>query len=136
MSLHFHHIGVACRDLDAETLRLATLGYAVEGPDFTDPTQGVRGRFLSGGGPRLELLAPLAAEGFLTPWLRVGVKMYHLAYETSDFDSDFAQLRGQGAKVVVRPVPAVAFDAKRIAFLMLPNMMLTELIATTEPTAQ
>jgi methylmalonyl-CoA/ethylmalonyl-CoA epimerase len=127
MNLAFHHVGVACRNLDSETRRLAALGYAPEGADFTDPVQGVTGRFLVGGGPRLELLVPLV-EGHLSPWLKAGVKLYHLAYETPDFEGGIGRLRGSGAKVVVPPVPSVAFAGRRIAFLMLPNMLLTELI--------
>jgi methylmalonyl-CoA/ethylmalonyl-CoA epimerase len=88
----------------------------------------VSGRFLAGGGPRLELLIPLTSEGHLTPWLKSGVKLYHWAHETSDFEVELGRLRGEGAKVVVAPVPAVAFGGRRIAFLMLPNMLLTELI--------
>ena len=130
MSLHFHHIGVACRNLDAETARFAALGYRPEGSDFTDPTQGVSGRFLMGGGPRLELLSSLSAEGVLAPWLKAEVKLYHLAYETPAFDDEISRLQGQGAKVVVQPVPAVAYGGRRIAFLMVPNLLLIELIAT------
>ncbi|MFO1487496.1 MAG: VOC family protein [Verrucomicrobiota bacterium] len=129
MNSNFHHIGVACRDLESETRRFAALGYTVEGPDFTDPIQGVSGRFLVGGGPRLELLIPLSTEGVLAPWLKTGAKLYHLAYLVPDFDGEMTRLRGQGAKVVVPPVPAVAFANRRITFLMLPNMMLVELIA-------
>ena len=129
MKQQFHHLGVACQDLDKEATRLAPLGYAPEGEDFVDPVQGVSGRFLAGGGPRLELLAPLAASGFLTPWLASGVKLYHLAYETPSLDEEIARFRTQGAKLVVRPVPAVAFGGRPIAFLMLPNLLLVELIA-------
>ena len=131
MNLHFHHIGLACRDLDSETRRLSALGYAVEGPDFSDPTQGVSGRFLVAGGPRLELLVPLGQQGTLTPWLKSGVKLYHLAYETPDIEAGLVHLRSQGAKVLVPPVPAVAFGGRQIAFLMLPNMLLVEIIAST-----
>jgi methylmalonyl-CoA/ethylmalonyl-CoA epimerase len=130
VNLQFHHIGVACLDLESETLRLAALGYAIEGEDFSDPIQGVRGRFLNGGGPRLELLSPLSEAGVLTPWLKGGVKLYHLAYLTTDLDGELARMRSAGAKAVVRPVPAVAFEKRRIAFLMMPNMLLTELIET------
>ena len=129
MNEHFHHIGVACRDLESETRRFTMLGYTQEGADFTDPIQGVSGRFLVGGGPRLELLIPLSTEGVLAPWLKTGAKMYHLAYQVPDFDGEMARLRGQGAKTVVQPVPAVAFGGRHITFLMLPNMMLVELIA-------
>jgi methylmalonyl-CoA/ethylmalonyl-CoA epimerase len=131
MKLSFHHIGVACHDLDLETRRLAVLGYAPEGPDFTDPIQGVSGRFLSGGGPRLELLTALGDGGVLTPWLNSGVKLYHLGYETTDLTGSLAHLKTERARVMVQPVEAVAFEKRKIAFLMLPNMLLTELISTT-----
>lgn len=129
MNATFHHIGVACRDLDSETKRFSVLGYQPEGADFTDPIQGVSGRFLIGGGPRLELLIPLSTEGCLAPWLKTGAKLYHLAYLTPDFSNEISRLRTQGAKTVVQPVPAVAFGGSQITFLMLPNMMLVELIA-------
>ncbi len=129
MNASFHHIGVACRNLDSEARRFAALGYIQEGVDFTDPIQGVSGRFLIGGGPRLELLIPHSADGCLAPWLKTGAKLYHLAYVVSDFDGEITRLRNEGAKTVVQPVPAVAFEGRHITFLMLPNMMLVELIA-------
>lgn len=131
----FHHVGVACRDLDLEASRFALLGYRREGPDFEDPIQGVRGRFLIGGGPRMELLVSTGPGGVLAPWLKTGQKMYHLAYEVSDIVSACAALAGAGAKTVVPPVPAVAFGGRRISFLMLPNMLLVELIEAGPPPA-
>jgi methylmalonyl-CoA/ethylmalonyl-CoA epimerase len=126
--MNFHHIGVACRDLGAEMRWFTTLGYQPEGPDFTDPVQGISGRFLTGGGPRLELLAPLSETGVLAPWLKSGVKLYHLAYQTENLDAEIERLRADGAKVIVAPVPAVAYDGRKIAFLALRNSLLTELI--------
>ena len=75
--LSFHHIGVACKDLGMETDKLKILGYAREGDDFIDPIQGVKGRFLSGQMPRLELLVPLYPDSVLSPWLESSSKMYH-----------------------------------------------------------
>jgi catechol 2,3-dioxygenase-like lactoylglutathione lyase family enzyme len=129
--LRFHHVGVACTDIRAEAARLALLGYTVEGDEFSDETQGVRGLFMAGQSPRLELLEPLtnAPAGVLTPWLKHDVKLYHLAYMVRDLANTIGHLRGQGAKLVVRAVPAAAFDGRQIAFLMLRNRMLIELIA-------
>lgn len=132
MKTTFHHIGVACRDLDSETRRFASLGYAAESPDFTDSVQGVTGRFLIGGGPRMELLKSLPGRGILTPWLKTGVKLYHLAYETENITAAINHYRRDGAKLMVDPVPAVAFSGNLIAFLMLPNMLLIELIENTK----
>lgn len=128
--LEFHHVGVACSDIDTEVGKFAWLGYRAEGPRFTDVRQGVRGLFLAGQTPRLELLEPIdGVPGVLTPWLRSGIKLYHLAYETVDLDAAIARLRQEGAKLVVGAVEAVAFGGRRIAFVMLPNQMLIELIA-------
>lgn len=124
----FHHVGVACRDLDAEQAKFALLGYVREGEDFSDPVQGVSGRFLVGGGPRVELLVGISDTSVLTPWLRTGQKMYHLAYLVRDMASAIRRLESQRAKIAVAPVPAAAFAGRKIAFLLLPNLLLIELI--------
>ena len=128
MSLEFHHIGVACRNLDLEANRLADLGYRLEGSDFSDEVQGVTRRFLVGGGPRLELLVSNPSRSILEPWLRTGAKFYHLAYETTAFADELRRLRVGGAKTVVSPVASIAFAGRKIAFLLLPTMVLVELI--------
>lgn len=126
----FHHIGVACRNLDAEQKIFGLLGYVVEGGDFEDPIQGVRGRFLNGGGPRIELLTALTPDSnnVLKDWLGRGAKMYHLAYMVDNIGKVTSHLVASGAKVIVPPVPAVAFQNSNISFLMLRNMLLIELI--------
>jgi len=127
-SLVFHHVGVISANIEQETSQLASLGYQPEGEPFVDPVQGVRGLFLAGQSPRLELLCPLAREGVLAPWIRSKNKLYHLAYQTVQLSQSIAELRQNGAKVVVDPVPAVAFSGGLIAFVMLRNMLLVELI--------
>jgi methylmalonyl-CoA/ethylmalonyl-CoA epimerase len=102
----------------------------LQGEIFIDETQGVQGAFLVGGGPRLEVLRPLHEQGVLSPWLKTGTKLYHLAYAVGDqLRTELTKLRAQGAKVVVSPVAAVAFGGAEICFLMMPNMLLVELIA-------
>jgi methylmalonyl-CoA/ethylmalonyl-CoA epimerase len=130
MQLTFHHIGVACRDLDAETQTYSLLGYSPESDDFVDERQGIRGRFLVGPGPRLELLVGLPGSAVLEPWLRKGVKYYHEAFLVDDLRAGVERLCEQGGKVVVEPVPAVAFGGREIAFVMLRNVTLVELISS------
>ena len=125
----FHHIGVACRDLAGEAQSYAALGYAPEGASFEDPVQRIRGQFLvAEGQPRLELLVNAGDSGPLDPWLEKGIKLYHFAYEVSDLEAAIDELRGHRGRVVIPPVPAVAFDMRRIAFLMQANGALTEFI--------
>jgi methylmalonyl-CoA/ethylmalonyl-CoA epimerase len=126
--LDFHHFGVACRDLDRESRSYSMLGYVAEGEDFEDPGQGVRGRFLVGGGPRLELLVSLPGRDVLEPWLASGHRIYHQAFTTRDLEAAHRALRDAGGRTVVAPVPAAAFEGRRICFVMLRTMSLVELI--------
>ena len=132
IDLAFHHVGVACTDIDAEAKLFAALGYVAEGAKFEDPVQGVRGRFMAGQSPRVELLQPLgtAPAGVLAPWLTHDIKLYHLAYVVPDLAPAIETLRMRGGKLVVAPVPAVAFGGRKIAFLMLPNRLLVDLISS------
>jgi methylmalonyl-CoA/ethylmalonyl-CoA epimerase len=132
--LAFHHLGVACRSLDAEARALAALGYEQEGDEFVDTVQGIRGRFLVGPGPRLEILVALGESQVLAPWLSTGVKIYHQAFEAEGFEAAIQQLAAQRGKVMTGPVPAVAFGGRRICFVMMPNLMLIELIEGRPPT--
>ena len=126
--LEFHHVGVACASIASEAERLAILGYRQEGEVFVDPRQGVRGIFVGGQHPRLELLEPYGESGTLSPWIAAGVKLYHLAYLTGDLHASVERLRAQRGKVVSPPAPAVAFEGREIAFVMLPNRLLVELV--------
>jgi methylmalonyl-CoA/ethylmalonyl-CoA epimerase len=90
----------------------------------------VEGLFCEGGGPCLELLAPLPGSTVLDPWLRGPAKLYHLAYEVDDLESSLTALRAGGARVVRPPVPSVAFAGRPIAFVMLPNRLLVEYIGS------
>jgi methylmalonyl-CoA/ethylmalonyl-CoA epimerase len=124
----FHHIGLACRDIEKEAKALRLLGYEIEGQHFTDPLQKIHGCFLVGPGPRMELLAPVDESSPIVSWLNRDVKMYHQAYEVEAIVPALAVLSAQHAVVVSRAKPAVAFGRRKVAFLMLPNNLLVEMI--------
>jgi methylmalonyl-CoA/ethylmalonyl-CoA epimerase len=127
--LTFHHLGVATQSLDAGVAALRALGYEAAGKPFTDTSQGVRGLFLVGPGPQLELLEQLPGSHVLDSWLKRGVRIYHQGFLSDELDADLRQLQERGALVVSRPTPAVAFEGRQICFLMLRDEMMVELIA-------
>lgn len=127
-NLRFHHLGLATRAIEIEAAELRHLGYRPEGPAFVDVLQGIRGQFMVGPGPRIEVLAPTDGSPVLEPWLAKGIKLYHQAFEVADLDSELARHKAAGAMVVVQPTAAVAFGGRRIAFAMLPSLLLIELI--------
>jgi methylmalonyl-CoA/ethylmalonyl-CoA epimerase len=128
----FHHLGVACRDLEQEAPYWLSLGYVTEGADFEDPIQRVRGRFLVGPGPRLELLQGVGDDSPIAGLLKRQIKLYHQAFETPMFDLAVRTLEESGARLTAPPAPAVAFGGRRIAFLFLPNGNILELVETLE----
>ncbi|WP_339862179.1 MULTISPECIES: VOC family protein [Alphaproteobacteria] len=125
---HFHHLGYAVASVSNELAYFQQLGYRQEGKQFSDPTQGIKGCFITGGGPRIELLENLQGFDTLTPWLRNGIKFYHTAYEVPDIHQAIAETVRQKAKIITSPVPAVAFNQRLIAFVMLRNRLLVEFI--------
>ena len=125
----FHHVGVACDDLDHEESAFAALGYVRERADVVDRVAGVQARFLVGAGPRIELVRNLAGQNILSELLKRGIKFYHLAYEVDDIEAATEQLGGIGGKRVVEPLPAIGFGMRSICFCVLPNTMLVELIS-------
>ena len=128
LGCRFHHLGVACRDLAQEARTWLSLGYRADSEIFEDPIQSVRGQFLAGPGPKLELLASLTPDGPVAQMVRRGIKIYHQGFETAGFDAAIIVLRGANFKLVKGPVPSVAFATRRIAFFLMPNMSLIEII--------
>jgi methylmalonyl-CoA/ethylmalonyl-CoA epimerase len=132
----FHHLGVACESIAAEIANWELLGYHSDGAPFVDEEQGIRGLFMVGGGPRIELLEAISGSSTLTPWIKRRVKLYHMGYLVDSFDAVMETLIADGATVARSPMISLFFGA-RIVFLMMPNMALIELVDTqrNRPTA-
>jgi methylmalonyl-CoA/ethylmalonyl-CoA epimerase len=127
--LVFHHIGIACRDIDKTREFYLGLGYTAS-PIVDDPLQHVRICFLDKeGAPRLELLQPLDDQSPVARTLATaGVTPYHFCYEVRNIDEAIAALRTKRFLLVSGPVPACALCDRRIAFLYNKNNGLIELV--------
>lgn len=130
-------MGVACNAeafaRGTERQNLDLLGYYPEGEEWLDEKLGMRGQFMVGGSggagaPRVELVAPYGEQSPVKSWLRQGVKLYHLGFIAADLPAEIERLRAQRAKLMFPPTPAVAFGNRRVAFVMLPNFLLVEII--------
>ena len=124
----FHHLGVAAPKLAREVATWRAIGYAEEGDPFEDPSQGVRGVFLTGRGPRLEILEPLPGSAVLDDWIGRGIRIYHQAFEVPRIEVALKAVLELGARIQRPPVPAVAFGGRLISFVMQRNMNLIEFI--------
>ncbi len=114
------HVGVAVPSLPPTTELLSNLfGYRVVSGPFDDPIQKVSVNFLATAKTdvaEIELIAPLTEDSPIRSMLaKDGGGAYHLCFETSDIDKALEHAVKNGCMVVAKPVPAVAFEGRRIA---------------------
>ncbi len=119
--------------LEATTESLTALfGYRVVSGPFDDPIQKVKVSFLSQCGTdiaEIELITPLSEDSPVQSMLKKGGGgAYHLCFETSDIEAAVEHAKNSGCLIVSPPVPAVAFQGRRIAWIFTRSRQLFELV--------
>lgn len=126
------HIGYAVKKIDRAIDAFQKLGYKFDGI-VDDIDRNVKLAFGIKDGYRIELVSPLDKknESPVDPYLSntVGTP-YHICYESEAFEEDLENLKIQGYKVVIDPQPAVAFDGRRVVFMMNIGFGLMEIVET------
>jgi methylmalonyl-CoA/ethylmalonyl-CoA epimerase len=130
--MRFHHVGYAVKDIRSyldEFLVPMFSPVSVTEP-VSDPVQQVTVCFAEmPGGTVIELVEPLGDKNPVRSIIgssRGGV--YHLCYEVDDLDRELERFRGKGCLPLGKPVPATAFDGRRIVFLLTPERDLIEFV--------
>lgn len=125
----FHHIGIACNDIDATANAYESCGYKMGGVIF-DPLQNVKICFLSSPtNPMIELLAPVDEESPIVQILdKNGTMPYHICYSVADIRDAIKRLKRQRFLLVSSAKPACALNNKEVAFLYHKDVGLIELL--------
>jgi methylmalonyl-CoA/ethylmalonyl-CoA epimerase len=131
------HVGVAVASLGPTTETLSNLfGYRVISGPFDDPIQKVSVNFLTTGptdSVEIELIAPLTEDSPIRSMLaKNGGGSYHFCFETSDIDKALEHAVKNGCMIVSKPVPAVAFQGRRIAWIYTSSRQLFELVEASK----
>lgn len=124
------HIGIVVGSLDsAAAYYTSAFGLRpVRGP-IVDPLQDVELQFLEDDrGARVELIRPLSDGSPAARALKQGGGLNHICYLVDDLESSIQALVAKGAKVVREPLPAVAFDGRRVTFLYTRERELIEFV--------
>lgn len=124
------HIGYAVKRIDRAITAFQKLGYEFE-PVIDDTDRNVKLAFGSKDSYRIELVAPLdkKLESPVDQYLSNAVGTpYHICYESESLDAEIEELKTQGYKVVIEPRPAVAFDGRRVVFMMNIGFGLMEIV--------
>ena len=113
------HVGVAVRSID-DTLENAN--------KVTDPIQRVHVAFMKLHNVVIELVEPVDGDSPVTRYLDNGQTFYHLCYRVPDIESAIKAARKHGFYCIAKPVPAVAFENRKIAWLYSRTYGLFELV--------
>lgn len=132
--LAFHHVGVVTPDIDASAALYRVLGYAISAT-FHNPVQSAAIALCSRPGePLVELIAPADPSSPAAGWLRrLRAGAYHTCYEVADLPAAVRRLRDLNFVALSEPVPAVAFEGRRVVFLWSDHMGLVELVEQAAP---
>lgn len=129
--LTIDHIGYAVKRIDRAIETFRWLGFSFDEEITEDVSRNIRIAFGVRDGYRIELVCPLnkktdsPVDSYLS---KVGSTPYHICYASDDFDEDIEILKKKGFKVVLEPAEAVAFEGKRVVFLMDLGLGLMEIV--------
>ncbi len=129
--LRLHHVGIVVEAIEADRVfYVEQLGYKERTGIIHDPAQTAFVQFfrLPGADHYLELVAPDSPQSLLAKASRKGMPLNHLCYAARDIDQALASFRNGSAFVAQEPVPAVAFDLRRIAWVVSRNGLKIELV--------
>ena len=129
--MKLHHVGIVVDNIDGHRPQYCRFfGLEPVSEVVTDNTQRVNVQFLAspGGETSLELIEPLEGESPVRRALEKGTTLNHLCFEVADVDRSVSRAEQDGAVCIRRPVPAAAFDGRRIAFVFYRGIGLIEFV--------
>lgn len=84
--------------------------------------------------PQIELIEPAGEDSPVRSFLSKGGGLHHLCYEVRNLEAQLELSRSQGGKLVRAPMPAVAFDGRRIAWVYAKEKLLIEFLESVKQT--
>ena len=103
-----HHVGLVVASISA---------VAPDNEIFFDPIQKVKVSFISIQGMPVELIEPQGEESPVMQSLRKGTKLVHFCYEVDNLKAAIVLCTQDGFRYIAKPVPAVAFNQRHIAWV-------------------
>lgn len=131
-----HHVGFVVKSIEASMPGfLESMHGTWDQKIFHDPIQSVKVAFLSTPGTdvQIELVEPAGDRNPVAAFLAKGGGIHHVCYEVEDCATALASMRTRRAFIVKRPQPAVAFNGRRIAWVLTAERLLVEFVETAGP---
>ena len=125
--MKFHHIGYLVNNFNTAIKDFKNCNYKKKKSIITDNNLKVQIQFLENGNNIIELVKPHKKNIGLQSLLKKKNYAYHLAYKVKNLDKTLVRIK-KSFKIIVNPVPAKAFNNKKVAFLKMKNGFIIELI--------
>ena len=129
MNLKIHHVGYLVKKIEKASKAFEKLGYSKEGGPVYDDHRDIDIVFYSKDGYRIELVSPRSERSVVYKLMsKYGNSPYHICYETDDLEKELDRLTNEGFVAWDEPHGAVAFDNRKVCFLIHPFMGMIELL--------
>ena len=126
--MKIHHIGFLTNKISQTLSDFKSLNYKKKGPKIDDKLLMVNIQFIKNSKSIIELVEPYKKNYGLKMILGKKIYAYHFAYKVRNLSNEIKKLKKKNFKLIVNPVPAKAFNNKKIAFLTMKNGFIIELI--------
>ena len=126
-----HHTGFVVASISGAIAGFCeSLGGAGWTQTWEDPEQRVRVAFIFGkeAGPSVELVEPVGEKSPVRAFLERGGGLHHICYEVADLEAELRRAAECGATIIRKPRPAVAFEGRRIAWILTRERLLVEFL--------
>ncbi|WP_412850297.1 VOC family protein [Chryseobacterium sp. PMSZPI] len=115
--MKFHHVGVACKDIQEELEKIRKLHKIVEETPvvFDENQQAELCMVTVEDGLNIEFVSGKPVENLL----KKRISYYHICYEVDDIEKTIENLTENGGMLISPPKEAILFNNRKVAFLML-----------------
>lgn len=127
-----HHVGFVVPAI-ADSVKgfVISLAASWDGCVYEDPHQKVKVTFLATrpGEALIELVEPVGEDSPVARFLKEkGSGLHHICYEVDQLERELTEMKARGAVIARRPKPAIAFQGRRIAWVLTAEKLLVELL--------
>jgi methylmalonyl-CoA/ethylmalonyl-CoA epimerase len=127
-----HHVGYVTASIaDSVNEYASATGLIWDGRIIHDPLQMASVAFLGSsdaGSALIELVEPAGHRSPVRKFLEAGGGLHHICLEVADLPMKIDESRAAGCTLVRVPLPAVAFDGRKIAWIKTRSGQLVELL--------
>ena len=126
--MKFHHTGYLTNNINNSIKEFKKLNYKKKGNLINDKNLLVKIQFIINSNNVIELVKPYKENYSLLKIIKSQNFAYHFAYKVKNLNKTINKLKISSFKIIVNPVPAKAFNNKKVAFLKMKNGFIIELI--------